>query len=116
MLGKQRPLPRKGDHVADAAVHAHKQARRDEKAQHDAEKQLARNAAGQEDVTIGAGSTTKFYHSLGRPVRWRILSLRAAGTIAGPPYESTAAGTNDGKTITITNDNAVAVTFVLEVF
>ena len=116
MLYKQRPIPLRGNFIDDAAGKAHQQARRDERAQHDCEKVIARNAAGDEVVLMGAGSSVKLYHSHGRPVRWRLVRLVAGATVAGPIYESAAVGSNDGKTLTLVNDNAIAVTVVVEVF
>lgn len=116
MLLPNRPQPRERDYKRDAPAREHAQRARDAKREHDCEKQIARGADGKEEVTLGASSTAKFFHTLGRPARWRIVRLVAAATIAGPIYESSAVGHNDGKTLTLTNDNAIAVTLVVEVF
>lgn len=115
MLGRQRPLPRRGDHIDDAAGRALQQSRRDERAQHDCEKQIARNYAGATEVLCAAGTDTTFFHSLGRPVNWRIARMDAATSPAVPLYHQSAT-TNDGRQIVITNPNASDVTIVLEVF
>lgn len=113
-LGKQRPIPRRGQYLDDAAGRAHQQARRDERSQYDCERQLARNVNGSTITGVAAGSSVKMFHTLGRPIDGCHIQLISAATVAGPLYE--LEGSNDGKSITIVNDNAQAVTMRVEVY
>lgn len=90
MLSRQRPLPRTGDHVKDAASRELQQRARNDRAYHDAARALARDAAGRTDVTIPPGQSLKLYHGLGHvPSGWRIVDQLGPGLVYRVAWDAT---------------------------
>ncbi len=107
------PLPHMPEARAGAVKRALEQRERADRAVHDNEREIARAASGAMDIKIPPQSKSRALHKLDRPpIGWRLIDITAAGTIAGPIYRVGW----DKSSITLQNDNAIAVTVRVEVF
>lgn len=90
VLPRQRPLPKSGVHLQDASIRAHQQAARDAKATHDVERKLARDAAGNTDVSFQPGVDLKLYHGLNHfPSGWRVVDQLGPGLVYRVSWDAT---------------------------
>ncbi len=111
MAGLRRnPLPRTGRD--DAAVHELDRRARVERTAVGRESQVARTSDGEEEVIIAAGATKVFFHTLGRPARWRFLRLATDGLAAGVVVEVLAQATKES--FMLINLSGVDMTVVVE--
>lgn len=113
MSRRVHPLPRQETTEAGALQLDHQHVSLYERQREDADRQLAHGSDGATDIAIPATTSLEIFHGLERvPQGWRLARLTAAGAVTFVVRETARSKT----TLTLRNDNAIAITIRLEVF